>query len=149
MNNWVQVCLSWMDENEYWVAALFIVFTAAIFTSPPLTKGEWLDFIPKRRGRKMRRARRQFVEDDAVDGFVNFIENRVYHEGWTREEAKEIYRRLKIAFPIRSLFPNPQLLKEKIKQRRAKGIHDPVPLVDKKPKRVLKHVFDKPKRVTL
>lgn len=81
----------------------------------------------------MRKARREFVVRDAMDGFTDFIETRVYHEGWSRDEAKAIYQMLKRAFPkARDIFPNPELLKEQIKKRRASGINDPVKLPDGK-----------------
>lgn len=104
---------------------------------------EWLDFIPHRRGRMLRKARRQFIKQDAVDGFVSYVEDQVYHGTYTRDEAKELYREMKKTFPIRDLFPSPRLLKEAIRKRLASGIHTPVSLPDLKEKKKRKHAFDK------
>ena len=94
----------------------------------------------------LRRARRNYVEQQMVDDFVNAIEERVYNGIITREEAKEVYRKLKQSFPIRDLFPSPELLKEAIKHRKAAGIHAPVPLPEamSELKNRPKHMFDKP-----
>lgn len=108
---------------------------------------EWLDFIPHRRGKRMRKHRRDYVDMQATDDFVNAVEERVYSGIYTREEAKELYRKIKLLFPIRNLFPAPELLKENIKKRLASGTHAPVPLPDAIIKAPPKHAFDKPKLV--
>lgn len=95
----------------------------------------------------LRKKRREFVEQQAIDDFVNSVEERVYHGAYTREEAKEVYRRFRQVFPrVRDLFPSTELLKEAIRRRREAGIHDPVPLPDALPQLTGKrrHMFDKP-----
>lgn len=95
----------------------------------------------------LRRKRREFVEQQAIDDFVNAVEERVYHGAYTRGEAKEIYRMFKQAFPkSRDLFPSPELLKEAIRRRHEAGIHKPVPLPGALPELSGKrrHLFDKP-----
>lgn len=108
---------------------------------------EWLDFIPHRRGKRMRRHRRDYVDMQATDDFVNAVEERVYAGIYTREEAKELYRKMKLLFPIRNLFPAPELLKEAIKKRKANGVHEPVKLPDADIPAAPRHAFDKPKLV--
>ncbi len=99
---------------------------------------EWLNYIPHRRGRVMRRARRDYVRTSTIDEIVNVIEERVYQGTYTREEAKELYRDLKKCFPVRDFFPNPEVLKDNIKKRRASGIHAPVALPGSEKKEVKK-----------
>lgn len=96
------------------------------------SNSDWLNSIPRRRGKTMRRARRNYIRSDFIDGAVHYIEERVYDNVYSREEAKEIYRDLKKCFPVRDFFPSPELLKENIRRRIASGTHAPVALPDKK-----------------
>lgn len=98
----------------------------------------WAFSLPRRRGRMIRKKRRQYVESLATYDFVDKIEERVYQGAITREEAKELYVMMKRLFPIRELFPSPELLKEAIKKRRHSGINDPVPLPPDDPAEVKK-----------
>jgi hypothetical protein len=132
----------WIREHAVLIAGALVVIATAFATVPVTDKWEWLDFIPRRRGRMLRRARREYVKKMAVDGFVDRVEENVSNGTFTRDEAKELYRELRKCFPIRDLFPSPQLLKEAIKRRLAAKIHEPVPLPGRKPKRKLKHAFD-------
>ena len=104
--------------------------------------GDWLSFVPRRRGKMLRRERLRYVQSQAVDILVSGVEERVYSGEFTREEARDIYRDFKKCFPIRDLFPSPELLKDAIKRRRASHQHDPVALPDITPKRKAKHAFD-------
>jgi hypothetical protein len=90
----------------------------------------WLLAGPRRRGRMIRKARRQYVDQLATYDFVDKIEERIYQGAITRAEANELYRKMKQLFPIRNLFPSPELLKENIDKRLRKGTHAPVPLPD-------------------
>lgn len=106
---------------------------------------EWLDSKPKKRGKAMRHERRKHVEYLATYEMVSRIEDLVATEQITRAEAKEVYLKLKRAFPIRDLFPSTEALKEGIKRRLLTKVHHPipVPLPDLKPKEKLRHAFDK------
>lgn len=90
----------------------------------------WLMSRPRRRGRMFRKQRWEYVKNLATYDFTDKIEERVYQGAMTRAEAKELYRMMKQLFPVRSMFPAPELLKENIKKRRSSGTHDPVPLPD-------------------
>src|SRR6185312_9802674 len=91
---------------------------------------------PKVRGKKMlRRQRRNYVRSMIIDELVNIIELRVFNNEISRAEAKELYRDARKYWPVKDLFPAPQLLKENVQKRLASKTHEPVPLVDKKPKR--------------
>lgn len=92
----------------------------------------------------LRRARREFIKKQAVDDFVDRVEERFFQGIYTDAERKELYRDIKKCFPIRDVFPSPELLKEAINKRRALGIHNPVPLPDWKEKARPKHMFEKP-----
>lgn len=105
---------------------------------------EWWNAIPKRRGRMLRRARRNWVRQDAIDAFVNHVEERVYARIYSRKEASELYRDARKYWPVKDLFPSPELLKENIRKRLAAHNNEAVPLVDKKEKAQPKHMFDKP-----
>jgi len=95
------------------------------------------DYAPRRRGRAMRRARRDFIRSDTIDALVDHIEKRVAQGDYTRKEAKELYREARKAWQVKDLFPNPELLKENIQKRLVKHVNDPVPLPD----RVKKPIF--------
>jgi len=115
------------------------------------TEPGWLAYRPRsyQRGKRMlRRARRQFVDNLVTQDFVDSVETRVYNGEITRPEATEIYRRIKGLFPLRNLFPNPELLKENIRKRLGK--HTAPNFPDKKPVVRPKNLFDNsPKRVAL
>jgi hypothetical protein len=93
----------------------------------------WLMSKPRRRGRMFRKQRWEYVKNLATYDLTDKIEERVYQGAITREEARELYRMMKQLFPVRNMFPAPELLKENIKKRRASGTHDPVPLPDASP----------------
>ncbi len=128
-----------------WNFALLAVMAGLCYAYAPwekLDKQEWLTFTPHRRGKMLRRARRRFVEAQAIDDCVNAIEERVYAGVYTRDEAKELYRNLKKVWPVRDLFPCGEALKEAIRHRMEAKIHEPVKLPDtNKPK----HAFDNPR----
>lgn len=105
---------------------------------------EWWNHIPRRRGKMLRRARRNWVRQDAIDAFVNHVEERVYAEVYTRKEASELYRDARKYWPVKDLFPTPELLKENIKARLARHQNEPVALPDRKEKVRPKHMFEKP-----
>lgn len=105
---------------------------------------EWWNLLPHRRGKTMRRARRDWVRRDAIDALVNHVEERVYAGIYTRKEASEIYRDARKYWPVKELFPSPELLKENIKRRIAAHANEPVELIDRKEKARSKHMFDKP-----
>lgn len=95
----------------------------------------------------LRRARRNWVRQDAIDAFVNHVEERVYAGVFSRKEASELYRDARKYWPVKDLFPSPERLKEDIKYRIANQVHAEVPLVDKKEKARPKHMFEKPVKV--
>lgn len=105
---------------------------------------EWWNHLPRRRGRTMRRARRDWVRRDAIDALVNHVEERVYAEIYTRKEASEIYRDARKYWPVKELFPSPELLKKNIEYRLKNQVHKDAPLPDRKEKARPKHMFDKP-----
>ena len=88
-------------------------------------------------------SRREFVKRQAIDDTVNAIEERVAQGVYTREEANELLRELKKAWPVADLFPIPELLKGVIQKRIASGTHAPVELPGANPKPRPKHAFDK------
>lgn len=151
----VQAVIGWV-QNEYyhdklnWDVALgaIVLMGAYALLHPYLSWNTqtWsvYDLIPRRRGKAMRRARRNYVRSLAIDSFVHDVEELVYNGTFTREEAKEIYRDMKKCFPVSDLYPNVQLLKENINKRRASGIHAPVVLPDGEQKPIRRHLFDKP-----
>lgn len=104
----------------------------------------WWNLIPRRRGRMLRRARRNWVRQDAIDAFVNHVEERVYAEIFTRKEASELYRDARKYWPVKELFPSPELLKKNIEYRLKNQVHKDAPLPDRKEKARPKHMFEKP-----
>lgn len=140
--------LRYLQGHPEAVIVLGVLALAIVMALPwwKVDSEEWLDFIPRMKGRRMRRYRKNYVDQQAIDDFTHSVEERVYQGIYSREEAKELYRKLKHAFPIRDLFPNPELLKENIKKRRALQIHAPVPLPDSDIPPPPKHAFDKPKK---
>lgn len=103
----------------------------------------WWNHIPRRRGRMLRRARRNWVRQDAIDAFVNHVEERVYAKVYSRKEASELYRDARKYWPVKDLFPSPERLKEDIKQRLARHQNEAVTLPDKKEEARPKHMFEK------
>lgn len=105
---------------------------------------EIFNYAPKRRGRRMWKARRDFVRKDTIDALVEHIELRVAQGDYTRKEASELYRDARKYWPVKDLFPSPELLKENIKRRlAATSKNQPVPLPDRVEKPRRKHAFDK------
>lgn len=144
---WDVVVKSFERDAVMWVAT-FVILMLALAASQQSEPG-WLAYRPKgyNRGKRMlRRARREFVDNLVAQEFVDTVEMHVYNGEITRQEATECYRRMKRLFPIRNLFPNPELLKENIKKRLGKHVTPNLPgsapkvrpknLVDNTPKRV-------------
>jgi hypothetical protein len=102
----------------------------------------WLTILARDwRGIMSRKQRRQRVMEDITYEYVSLTEDKVADETITREEAIEVYRNLKKCFPIPSLYPSVELLKEAIRKRQGTFIEPKLPDVPAKPK--LKHAFDK------
>lgn len=137
----------YLHDKLNWDVALGAVVLMGVFTIihllPVTPDWGWFSFAPKRRGRNMRKARRDFIRSDTIDALVDHIEKRVFQGDYTRKEAKELYREAKKAWQVKDLFPNPELLKENITKRLAKKQNDPAPLPGKT---VRKHLFDKVKK---
>lgn len=147
---WDAVVKSWEHDAVVWVGVLFILI-AVSFASQRTEPAWWVHFKPRsyNRGKRMlRRARREFVDNLVAQEFVDTVEMHVYNGEITRQEATECYRRMKRLFPIRNLFPNPELLKENIKKRLGKHVTPTLP--GSAPKVRPKNLFDNtPKRVAL
>ena len=146
---WGLVVKSFEQDAVVWVGCLIIL----ILTLAASHKSEpgWLAYRPKgyNRGKRMlRRARRDYVDNLIAQEFVDTVEMHVYNGAITRQEAAECYRRMKRLFPIHSLFPSPELLKENIKKRLGKHVEPKLP--GTAPKVRPKNLFDNsPKRVAL
>jgi hypothetical protein len=140
--------VTYLNSHPEAVLVLGVLALAVVMAFPwrKVDSEEWLDFIPRMKGRRMKRYRRNYVDQQATDDFVHAVEERVYQGIYTRDEAKELYRKMKQLFPIRDLFPAPALLKEAIKKRKALAIHEPVPLPGADIASAPKHAFDKPKK---
>lgn len=138
-----------MERNNYydlaWVlslGAITCVYFAHLWKVE--TTFRWWDLIPRRRGKAMRRARRDWVRRDAIDAFVNHVEERVYSGEYSRKEASELYRDARKYWPVKDLFPSPELLKKNIEYRLKNQVHKDAPLPDRKEKARPKHAFEKP-----
>lgn len=115
-------------------------------------ESQWFEAIPRgyrRRGKKMRRNRKDYVENVLLSDFTDRIETRVMQGEITRAEAQVLYTRLKRVFPtIRDIFPSADRLKEKIKSRLGKHIEAKLP--DAAPPLRRRSMFDpKPERVVM
>lgn len=147
--DWMQQI--YLHDKANWDVALGALILIGIFSAiyhglqPTLqvrdTSVGWLDFAPRRRGKNMRKARRDFIRSDTIDALVDHIEKRVAQGDYTRKEAKELYREARKAWHVKDLFPSPELLKENIKKRLASKQNDPVSLPGKF---IRKNAFDKP-----
>lgn len=126
-----------------WVLTLGVLVAVYFYHCWKENEFQWWNLIPRRRGRAMRRARREWVRRDAVDAFVNHVEERVYAGIYTRKEASELYRDARKYWPVKDLFPSPERLKEDIKRRLAAHIHEPVNISNKKEKARPRHMFEK------
>lgn len=122
------------NERLVYIAVLGVLLCTFLFHQWKENEFRWWNLIPRRRGRAMRKARRNWVRQDAIDAFVNHVEERVYAGAFTRKEASELYRDARKYWPVKDLFPSPERLKEDIKRRLAAHIHEPVALVDQKEK---------------
>jgi hypothetical protein len=146
---WGLVVKSFEQDTVMWIGG-FIILMLALAASHKSEPG-WLAYRPKgyNRGKRMlRRARREFVDNLVTQEFVDSVEMNVYNGNITRQEASEVYRRMKQLFPIRNLFPKPELLKENIKKRLGKHVEPNLP--GKVVKIRAKNLFDNsPKRVAL
>jgi|SRR5579872_1089984 len=142
VNHFQQNAIVWIGVG----VILLLTFAASQNNEPG-----WIHFQPRgfNRGKRMlRRARQQFVDNLVTQEFVDSVEMHVYNGQITRQEASEIYRRMKQLFPIRNLFPKPELLKENIRKRL--GTHVTPNFPDKKPTVRPKNLFDNsPKRVVM
>lgn len=136
----------YQTNSEGWNIALGALVVAIILSFMWRMEGPWeSDILSKRRGKMLRRARREFVRRDAIDAFVDYVEERVFHGDYTRKEANELYRDARKYWPVKELFPSPELLKENIRKRLdATGRNQPVPLPDREEKARPKHMFEKP-----
>lgn len=139
----VEPTLRFIEHNAPVIVLAGICASTVALTMPWKKKAYtagWETFKPRgwrRRGRMLRKSRIDHVLNMVTNDFVSDVEQRVYNEEITRDEAGEVYRRLKQGFPIRNLFPNPEILKEKINKRL--GNHVAPKLVDKntKPRNML------------
>lgn len=86
-------------------------------------------------GRMLRKAKMEHVLNVLTYDFVSAVEERVASADITRSDATEVYRILKERFPVQSLFPAPELMKEQIKRRLGKHIEPNFPDKVVKPKR--------------
>lgn len=144
MHHNVEAALSIYYQNEL---GWNLLLGAAVITLVYLLsreKHEWWNLIPRRRGKSMRRARRDWVRRDAIDAFVSHVEERVYAGEYSRKEATELYRDARKYWPVKELFPSPEVLKAKIDWRIKNQVNTPVPLPDMKEKAQPKHMFEKP-----
>lgn len=138
------------DNKELVLIGLF--FLLLIYISPRKDTG-WEGIPPrgwKRRGKNMRRQRQLFVEDILTYDFVDRIETRISTGEITRSEGTEVYRKLKQLFPIRNLFPAPELLKARLLARQGTFTKPKIPgsNFEEKPRR--KNMFEEfPERVVL
>lgn len=140
---WLPIQL-FIEQNELPILVCLLLVLTGFITMPISFGGGvgWWNYAPRkyRRGKAMhRKARRDYVFNLLTQDFVDSVEQRVYHAEITRSEATELYRSMKLVFPIRNLFPNPELLKEKIKNRLGKHIQPNFPDKKEKPK----HAFEK------
>lgn len=126
-----------------WVLTLGVLVAVYFYHCWKENEFQWWNLIPRRRGKAMRRARREWVRRDAVDAFVSHVEERVYAGIYTRKEASELYRDARKYWPVKDLFPSPERLKEDIKRRLAAHIHEPVNITNQKEKARPKHMFEK------
>ncbi len=94
-------------------------------------------------GKSMKQQRRENVDTLAVDGFVSHVEDMVANQIVTREEATEVYIKLKKSFPIRDLFPSVAVLKANIQKRLTTEAHQPIPAPLPDVKKEKKHAFSK------
>lgn len=127
-----------------WVLALGVLTCAYFYHCWREEEFQWWNLIPRRRGRTMRRARRNWVRQDAIDAFVNHVEERVYAKIYSRKEASELYRDARKYWPVKDLFPSPEALKKDIEYRLKNQTHEAVKLPDQKEKARPKHMFEKP-----
>lgn len=143
---WTSAATLYRGNPEGWWLLGAVIGIVALTCVPWRRNMEWVLSNPKGRGKMLRKKRREFVEQQAIDDFVHVVEERWFHGIYTDEEKKEIYRRFRHAFPqVRDVFPSPDLLKEAIVMRRSKALPklplpDAVPELSNKPR----HMFDKP-----
>lgn len=140
---WKTVVNSYYASPEGWFLALGVLVASAILWPWDKTRLDWLDAIPKRRGKAMRRARRNHVERLFMDDIATSIEGRYFNDEYSPEERRELYLKLKKCFPVRDLFPSPELLKKAIDWRLKNQVHSPVTLPDRKEKAPRKRMFEK------
>lgn len=141
---WTSIVNGYYSNVLGWDITLGVLVILAMIKWPQITsveEGGWWNFHPRGRGKMLRRARRNYVRSMIIDELVSIIELRVFNGEITRNEAKELYRDARKYWPVKDLFPAPELLKENIKKRRASGTHSPVSLPDPLPK--AKHAFEK------
>jgi len=146
---------TYLEQNGPALVILGLIISFGVVVTP------WTYAVPKgseyftprgwrRRGRKMRRDRKDFVTNIVLMDFTDRIETRVMNEEISRAEAQELYTRLKRVFPtVKDIYPSHNRLKEKINKRL--GTHSPVPLPDRVVPKKKPSFFDPqpPKRVVL
>lgn len=135
---------AYYDNPLAYVSALGVLVLVYFYHQWKENEFQWWNLLPRRRGRTMRRARRNWVRQDAIDAFVSHVEERVYAKIYSRKEASELYRDARKYWPVKDLFPSPELLKKDIEYRLKNQAHEAVPLPDKKEKARPRHMFDKP-----
>lgn len=112
------------------IAMLVLGFYLTFPSRFQIASDGWASLRPRGRGRMLRRARRNFVRTMIIDDLVSNVEEKVFSGIITRKEASEIYRDARKYWPVKELFPSPELLKENINKRLASKTHTPVPLPD-------------------
>lgn len=153
---WIKVVEVYNYNPDGWyVLGVCIVATLVLGWLWPSRDESWLNANPKRRGKMLRKKRREFIEQQAIDDFINALEERTYQGAYSKDEKVELLRKFKQAFPrVRDLYPSPELLKEAIRRRKEAGIHKPVPLpgalpeLGGKPRHMFDAAFSKVKTVT-
>jgi len=147
---WDKVEVLYRGNPEGWWLLGAVIIVAWLTCVPWRRNMEWVLSNPKGRGKMLRKKRREFVEQQAIDDFVHIVEERWFHGVYSDEEKKELYRRFRLAFPtVRDLFPSPELLKEAIKRRKEKDLlvkvklPDAVSELDPKPRHMFHSSFRK------
>lgn len=128
----------WALDNQgiVTIMGLVVMFGSVMI---PWDRHAGYAWVTLMRGTMVRRARRIQVDNEAIDEFTDKIEDKVLNGEWTRSEATEVYRKLKILFPVRNIFPSTEKLKENIHKRMTNGVHAPVDIPNGK----RRHMFSK------
>lgn len=147
MEKWRDVAINIIDIYNYNPVAWDFIIVISVFalalkvlTRPRI--GDWIPMRPRGRIKMLRRARRNYVRSLTIDAMIHFVEEQIYNGEFTRAEAKELYRDARKYWPVKDLFPSPELLKASIQKRLNSKTHAPVALVGTEGKK-RKHAFDK------